>query len=137
MKILTVLAAALAAGLTTFAANAQEEGAHGRFHEVSVKPDRRRVAERVKDDQESRRPRRGCASATERPDGGRGVCTPRRLNEAGTAATSPIIERYASLQRRPGVARACRHPVESNYRPNARGSAGEVGLMQIKPATAR
>jgi soluble lytic murein transglycosylase-like protein len=27
--------------------------------------------------------------------------------------------------------------VESNYRPNVRGSAGEVGLMQIKPATAR
>jgi soluble lytic murein transglycosylase-like protein len=27
--------------------------------------------------------------------------------------------------------------VESRYRPNARGAAGEVGLMQIKPATAR
>ena len=27
--------------------------------------------------------------------------------------------------------------IESNYRANARGSAGEVGLMQIKPATAR
>lgn len=27
--------------------------------------------------------------------------------------------------------------IESNYRPNARGAAGEVGLMQIKPATAR
>lgn len=27
--------------------------------------------------------------------------------------------------------------VESRYRPDARGSAGEVGLMQIKPATAR
>ena len=27
--------------------------------------------------------------------------------------------------------------VESNYRPNARGRAGEIGLMQIKPATAR
>jgi len=27
--------------------------------------------------------------------------------------------------------------VESNYNPNARGSAGEIGLMQIKPATAR
>ncbi len=27
--------------------------------------------------------------------------------------------------------------VESNYNPRARGSAGEVGLMQIKPATAR
>lgn len=27
--------------------------------------------------------------------------------------------------------------VESNYRANARGAAGEIGLMQIKPATAR
>ncbi|MCY0147883.1 lytic transglycosylase domain-containing protein [Hoeflea sp. G2-23] len=27
--------------------------------------------------------------------------------------------------------------VESNYRPKARGAAGEIGLMQIKPATAR
>ncbi len=27
--------------------------------------------------------------------------------------------------------------IESNYNPNARGSAGEIGLMQIKPATAR
>ena len=27
--------------------------------------------------------------------------------------------------------------IESNYRPNMTGSAGEVGLMQIKPATAR
>ena len=27
--------------------------------------------------------------------------------------------------------------IESNYRADARGSAGEVGLMQIKPATAR
>ena len=27
--------------------------------------------------------------------------------------------------------------VESNYRADARGSAGEIGLMQIKPSTAR
>ena len=27
--------------------------------------------------------------------------------------------------------------IESNYRPNIVGSAGEIGLMQIKPATAR
>lgn len=27
--------------------------------------------------------------------------------------------------------------VESNFNPNVRGSAGEIGLMQIKPATAR
>ncbi|EUB96125.1 Lytic transglycosylase catalytic [Rhizobium sp. CF080] len=27
--------------------------------------------------------------------------------------------------------------IESNFRPTAKGSAGEIGLMQIKPATAR
>ena len=27
--------------------------------------------------------------------------------------------------------------VESNFRANARGAAGEIGLMQLKPATAR
>lgn len=27
--------------------------------------------------------------------------------------------------------------IESNFRPNVRGQAGEIGLMQIKPATAR
>ena len=48
-----------------------------------------------------------------------------------------IIARYA---RSYGVPLPLAHAVirvESNYRPNARGSAGEIGLMQIKPATAR
>ena len=48
-----------------------------------------------------------------------------------------IIERYASSY---GVPVSLAHAVirvESNYRADARGSAGEVGLMQIKPATAR
>lgn len=48
-----------------------------------------------------------------------------------------IISRYASSY---GVPVSLAHAVisvESNYRVEARGSAGEVGLMQIKPATAR
>lgn len=48
-----------------------------------------------------------------------------------------IISRYASTY---GVPVSLAHAVirvESNYRSNARGSAGEIGLMQIKPATAR
>lgn len=48
-----------------------------------------------------------------------------------------IISRHAQ---RLGVPEALAHAViqvESNYRANARGQAGEIGLMQIKPATAR
>jgi soluble lytic murein transglycosylase-like protein len=48
-----------------------------------------------------------------------------------------IIERYAVSY---GVPVSLAHAVirvESNYKANARGRAGEVGLMQIKPATAR
>ena len=48
-----------------------------------------------------------------------------------------LISKYAKSF---GVPEALAHAVisvESNYRANARGAAGEVGLMQIKPATAR
>nr|WP_246658569.1 transglycosylase SLT domain-containing protein [Mesorhizobium sp. J18] len=48
-----------------------------------------------------------------------------------------IIARYAAEY---GVSAALAHAViriESNYRVNARGRAGEIGLMQIKPSTAR
>jgi soluble lytic murein transglycosylase-like protein len=48
-----------------------------------------------------------------------------------------IIEKHARAYGVPlSIAKAVVR-IESNYRPNARGSAGEVGLMQIKPATAR
>jgi soluble lytic murein transglycosylase-like protein len=56
---------------------------------------------------------------------------------ASAAGYTTIVARYASTY---GVPASLAHAVisvESNYRPNARGSAGEVGLMQIKPATAR
>lgn len=48
-----------------------------------------------------------------------------------------IVARYGAAY---GVSAALAHAViriESNYRPNARGSHGEIGLMQIKPSTAR
>ncbi len=50
---------------------------------------------------------------------------------------SDIITKYAKSY---GVPVDLAHAVvrvESNFNPKARGSAGEVGLMQIKPATAR
>jgi len=48
-----------------------------------------------------------------------------------------LISQYAKSH---GVPESLAHAVisvESNYRASARGAAGEVGLMQIKPATAR
>lgn len=48
-----------------------------------------------------------------------------------------LIGKYAQQFGVPvGLARAV-VKIESNYNPKARGSAGEIGLMQIKPATAR
>ena len=50
---------------------------------------------------------------------------------------SDLIRKYAALN---GVDAELAHAivrVESNYNPRTRGSAGEIGLMQIKPATAR
>ncbi len=54
-----------------------------------------------------------------------------------TSPYSPFIVAYAKEY---GVPINLAHAVirvESNFNPRARGSAGEVGLMQIKPATAR
>jgi soluble lytic murein transglycosylase-like protein len=56
---------------------------------------------------------------------------------ASAAGYTTIVAHYASDY---GVPASLAHAVisvESNYRPNTRGSAGEIGLMQIKPATAR
>lgn len=53
------------------------------------------------------------------------------------SAYDAIISKHATAH---GVPLALAHAVvkiESNYRADARGRAGEVGLMQIKPATAR
>lgn len=56
---------------------------------------------------------------------------------AAGAGYEAIIARHAASHGLPvALARAVVR-VESNFRPNARGRAGEIGLMQIKPATAR
>src|SRR5690606_23865914 len=48
-----------------------------------------------------------------------------------------MIARHAEANGVPAYLARAVVRVESNFRPNARGSAGEVGLMQIKPSTAR
>lgn len=50
---------------------------------------------------------------------------------------SALIGKYAKQYNVPVALANAVIRVESNYNPNARGSHGEIGLMQIKPATAR
>lgn len=55
----------------------------------------------------------------------------------GGNAYSQIINRYAATY---GISSTFAHAVvrhESNFQPNVRGKAGEIGLMQIKLSTAR
>ena len=61
-----------------------------------------------------------------------------KARPAGKAsAYDAIIARHAAKHGIPvSLARAVVR-IESNYRVNARGRAGEIGLMQIKPSTAR
>lgn len=56
---------------------------------------------------------------------------------AGGTRYGTLINHYASAYGVPvSLARAVVR-IESNYRATARGRAGEIGLMQIKPSTAR
>jgi soluble lytic murein transglycosylase-like protein len=196
MKNSTVLAAAFAAGLTTFAANAQQEGSkqvsmvpagtigtwtrdmrigkdeaakskaaqakrgttsEEAFHAAKVakadikeprpKDDAVAVAikePRQKDDavtvaaviKEPRRKDDAVAAAAVSKE-------TRQKDDAVTVAAEPqnrykvIIERYASLNGIPIDLAHAVITVESNYKPYSLGRAGEVGLMQIKPATAK
>ncbi|QDC00069.1 transglycosylase SLT domain-containing protein [Mesorhizobium sp. 8] len=55
----------------------------------------------------------------------------------GAGPYGAIIARYAASYGVPVSLAKAVISIESNYRPHMTGSAGEVGLMQIKPATAR
>jgi soluble lytic murein transglycosylase-like protein len=56
---------------------------------------------------------------------------------ASAAAYTDIVARYASSYGVPATLAHAVISIESNYSPNKLGSAGEIGLMQIKPATAK
>lgn len=57
-------------------------------------------------------------------------------NDSGNSY-SALISKYAKQYDVPVALANAVIRVESNYNPRARGSHGEIGLMQIKPATAR
>ena len=124
MKALTALAAALAVSMTISAAYAQEN-TQSKPNGPSLIDIFRGRAELAKDKDEKPGLKVAVAKAAKakaaRLDGRYGA----------------IIARHAQANGVPAYLAQAVVRVESNFRPNARGSAGEVGLMQIKPATAR
>lgn len=125
MTKLTIAAAALAAGLTAFVPTAfsqpAAEAAPKTLGQILFGPTDASKAKPAIDATTT-------ASVASTAKAGRA---------AGRSAYDAIIARHAAAH---GVPLALAHAVvrtESNYRPNARGSAGEIGLMQIKPTTAR
>ena len=128
MNRLTFAAAALAAAVVSFGANASEQKPQAEGTKCYLlgcyDKDGKRVdapaAATVKTALASNRP-------AAKPAG----------KKAAASRYSSIIVKHATAN---GVPVNLAHAViriESNFRANARGQAGEVGLMQIKPATAR
>lgn len=65
------------------------------------------------------------------------AAVPKELVVKPQVQYASIVSRYATSYGVPVDLAHAVISVESNYRANARGSAGEIGLMQIKPSTAR
>jgi soluble lytic murein transglycosylase-like protein len=166
MKTLKMLAVALAAGMTTFAVQAHEAPRDGgkimtealaaaKKKEPETKkakahkPSKKAAASKVRHRKER------VAHASRHSSGAKvdrmttastgGKKNARKTSQASSAANiagSPdayreIIDRYAKEY---GLASSLAEAViqvESGYNPHRTGLAGEVGLMQIKPSTAR
>ena len=118
-----MVATAVAVGAMNFSVNAQEAAANSKASQSA-----KAVSEAVD----------SASLAMAAPDV---AAKARKSGEKKKAALSgsyhDIIARHAAAN---GVPVELAHAVvrvESNYRADARGKAGEVGLMQIKPATAR
>jgi soluble lytic murein transglycosylase-like protein len=145
-KRLAVAAAALAAGLLALPDQARVESNHqmlGTIWKPAAEARRARVAKAKK-----RRHQKALASRPRLVMGDLvrpgypyppGTSPPQTFPKAvpGMFTYSAIVVRYATDYDVPVVLVDAVIRVESNYRSNARGNAGEIGLMQIKLGTAR
>lgn len=122
MQKLTFVAAAFAVGLTSFASSAYSEAPHDPYEHLQEKTEAAATA--TEDEKEKVDPvtTSSVAAAKSRSSG---------------SSYDTIIAKHAQRHGVPVALAKAVVRIESNFRPNARGRAGEVGLMQIKPATAR
>ena len=135
MNNTTVLAAAFAAGLMTCAANAQEGAEQAAMLAPTSSID---IGAKTPKPNNAEDQQRGLTA--EELHHAVKVAEKDFAEAAKKAATErykAMVDRYASEN---GVALELAHAVvtvESNFKPYSLGRAGEVGLMQIKPATAK
>lgn len=123
MNRLILAAAALAAGMTSFASNASEK--ERTIEALTAKVP---VGEGQVDGQKTASIAGGASEA---------IGTAKTGKAAAAGRYADIIARHAAANGVPaGLAKAVVR-IESNFRANARGRAGEIGLMQIKHSTAR
>ena len=140
MRRFTVLTAAFAAGLMTFAANAKDLPQNLVKDDVvstveTAKAAGKDTAEKTTEEVQDA-PKKVAAVEAKITESEKVVSAAAKADEP-KQSYGTLIARYAVQH---GISVSLAHAVirvESNYRPHARGRAGEVGLMQIKPATAR
>lgn len=125
MKKLMFVAVACAAGLTSFASTSMagsENGTSSYLQEMfpTKKFDQAETSDAAKIDETT------TSSIVQA-----------KVSAGAGSKYSQIIARHAQEHGIPIALANAVVRIESNFRPNARGRAGEVGLMQIKPATAR
>lgn len=137
MSKLTIAAAALAAGLTMFVPGAFAQSAAEAQPQTLVDLLRANAAKNA-DKAELDETTTASLAPSAAKDAGKKAGKATTGKVAGKRSPyDAIIAKYAAQH---GIPLKLAHGVvrtESNYRANARGAAGEVGLMQIKPATAR
>ena len=155
MQKLTVVAAAIAAGVMTVAFNpANSAPLSPRATPVTQKV--AAASKTAKAEKSARvKVQKAAASKPAKARGKRSSKRGRRTIDLTTTASidvgkvalsnpaaadgqySAIVARYAASYGVPVSLAKAVITIESNYRPNMVGGAGEIGLMQIKPATAR
>lgn len=145
MQVKILIAAAIAVGAMTAVSNAQDNSSKAPSDE-SVKADAEEAKTETLGDLMKRVLRAGDATAHLTTGSVRKRVSQKKAKADGQAKADTsdnsrpyhdIVSRYAAEY---GVPVNLAHAVisiESNYRASARGRAGEVGLMQIKPSTAR
>ncbi|MCZ8546116.1 transglycosylase SLT domain-containing protein [Mesorhizobium qingshengii] len=130
-----VIAVSAKSGKATLARGGKTQASHG-AKRVSAKAEKVSWTKKSTAKRQTKRGRKTIDMTTTASIGLRNAAASTAAVASG-GQYSAIVARYAASY---GVPVSLAHAViriESNYRPNMVGSAGEIGLMQIKPATAR